>query len=67
MNARDYLTDAALLFAIVFVVNGAVVYLWNLVFHGTGVFEWDTAFFFALTLAIVLPLAGVGVRKGRGA
>lgn len=45
------------LFAIVFVVNAAVVWTWNLLRHAQGAFDWDITLFFAITLAVVLPLA----------
>ncbi len=45
------------LFVLVFVVNAAAVWTWNLLRHGQGVFEWDTALFFAVTLGVALPLS----------
>lgn len=41
----------------VFVANALTVYAWNAAFNGGGFWEWDKAWFFALTLGIALPLA----------
>jgi membrane protein implicated in regulation of membrane protease activity len=57
MGMKSLLAEAIALFTIVFVVNAAVVWTWNLLGHGQGAFEWETALFFAVTLAIALPLA----------
>lgn len=50
--ARMLVTGAA-----VFVANALTVYAWNAAFKGGGAWEWDTAWFFALTLGLALPLA----------
>lgn len=51
---KRFLADFASLFAIVFVLNAAVVWGWNAAFEGGGAFEWDTAFFFGFTIAAAL-------------
>ncbi len=33
----------------------AVTYLYNLIFHGAGIMEWETSFRFAIMMGIVVP------------
>ena len=56
MNLKRYAIDFALMFVIIFVENLIVTYLYSLIFHGMGAINWETAFQFAVTLGIVLPL-----------
>lgn len=63
MKYHKYLTHFLLIFIVTFIVNALTVYLWNLLQHGVGVFEWDTSFVFAIVLAIVLPIATRLVEK----
>ena len=51
-------------FAIVFVVNAVVVYVWNLIRHGEGAFDWGLTLALAVMLGIVLTLTEA--RKSRG-
>lgn len=55
MNIRKYAIDIAVMFAVVFVVNLAVTFFYSLFVHGSGVLDWDTAFRFGITLALILP------------
>jgi hypothetical protein len=43
------------MFAIVFVVNLAVTFLYTLIVHGAGVVDWESAIRFGIMLAIILP------------
>jgi len=55
MNIKQYAIDFVVMFVIVLVVNLIVTFLYSLIFHGLGVIDWETAFQFAITLAIILP------------
>lgn len=55
MTIRQYVTDFIVMFAVVMVVNLIVTYLYSLIVHGSGVIDWETAFQFAISLAIILP------------
>jgi low affinity Fe/Cu permease len=57
MRIRGFLKQFAFVFAAVLVSNAAVVYLWNLVFHGEGVFDWGLTFTLAITIGIAVALA----------
>lgn len=56
MKIKRFLIDFLITFTAVFVVNLIVVFLWNLIAHGQGSFEWETAFRFAIILGIILPI-----------
>jgi hypothetical protein len=55
MTIKQYAIDFVVMFAVVLVVNLIVTFLYNLIFHGSGVIDWETAFQFAITLGIILP------------
>ena len=56
IKIKRFLLHFVIVFAITFVVNAIIVYLWNLIRHGEGAFNWETTFFFAIVLGIVFPL-----------
>lgn len=56
MKAGQFLTRFVIIFAIAFVVNAVVVYLWNLILHDEGAFDWGQSFIIALILGIILSL-----------
>ncbi len=58
MKIKRFLIDFLIVFTVAFVVNLIVVFLWNLIFHGQGSFEWETALRFAIILGIILPSIG---------
>ena len=55
MKIKQYAIDFAVMFAIVFVVNLAVTYLYSLIAHGSGVLDWESAFRFGIMLGLILP------------
>lgn len=55
MNIKQYIMDFATMFAVVFVVNLIVTFLYSLIVHGSGVIDWDNAFRFGIMLALILP------------
>ena len=56
MKIKSLLIGFAITFAVVFVVNAIVVYLWNLIMHGQGAFDWGLSFTLAVIVGIVLPV-----------
>lgn len=56
MKASSMLADAAITLAVTLVVSALVTFFWSLARHGAGVVDWETAFRFAIILAIALPL-----------
>ena len=63
MKIRDFLIRFAITFAVVFVVNAIVVYLWNLIAHGQGTFNWGLSFTLAVIVGIVLPVTRAMMSK----
>jgi uncharacterized membrane protein YagU involved in acid resistance len=56
MKIKEFLIRFVIVFAVVFVVNAVVVYLWNLIVHGEGAFNWGLSFTLAIVVGIILPL-----------
>ena len=59
MKIKRFLIQFVTIFALAFVINTIVVYLWNLIAHGEGAFDWGLSF----TLAIVLAIVGARMSK----
>ncbi len=59
MKMKDSIVYFAITFVVVFVVNAIVVYLYNVIAHGQGAFDWGTTFRFAIILGIVFPFLEV--------
>ena len=57
MKIKNLLIGFATTFAVTIVVAAIVTYLWNLIAHGQGTVDWETAFRFAIILGIALPVA----------
>ena len=56
MKIKRFLINFLIVFTVALVVNVIVVYLWNLIAHGQGSFDWETPFRFAIILGIILPI-----------
>ena len=56
MKIKEFLIRFVIVFAVVFVVNAIVVYLWNLIVHGEGAFNWGLSLTLAIVVGIILPL-----------
>jgi len=56
MKVKKFLIQFVIYFSLVFVVNAIVIYLWNLVRHGEGAFDWQSTFTLAIILGIILPI-----------
>lgn len=65
MKIKRFLVHFLIVFAVTFVVNAVVVYLWNLVVHGQGIFNWETSFLFAIILGIILSITRDTKSKGK--
>ena len=63
MKIKRFLIHFVIIFALVFVVNPIVIYVWNIIRHGEGSFNWQTTFVLAIVLGIVLPLVGAWESK----
>ena len=56
MKIKDFLIRFAIIFALVLVINPIVVYVWNLVRHGEGAFDWQLSFTLAIIVGIILAV-----------
>ena len=56
MNIKQSVLDFSIVFVVTLVVTIVVTFLWNLLFHNSAVVDWDTSFYFAFVLGIVIPL-----------
>lgn len=56
MKIKEFLIRFAIVFVLAFVSNAIVVYLWNMLRHGQGDFDWGTSLTLAIVLGIVLPV-----------
>jgi len=63
MKIKNLLIGFAITFAVSFVVNAVVVYLWNLIVHGDGAFNWGLSLTLAVILGIVLPVVSAMMSK----
>ena len=56
MNIKQFLVGFATIFALTLVVAAIVSFLYSLIVHGTGVFDWELAFRLAIIFGLVLPI-----------
>jgi len=56
MKIAPFLRSFLIIFVLVFAVTAITTFAYNLVAHGTGVVDWDSAFRFGLILGVSLPL-----------
>ena len=63
MKIKRFLIQFVTIFALVFVINVIVVYLWNLIAHGEGTFDWGLSLTLAIVLGIILPIVRAMMSK----
>jgi len=56
MIIKQSLIDFSIVFVVTLVVTVVVTFLWNLLFHNSAIVDWETSFYFAFVLGIVIPL-----------
>ncbi len=66
MKVLSWLSEFALVFAITFVVAAAVSFLWSLIAHGSGVFDWGSAVRFGIIFGILFPWMNARSAKRSG-
>jgi len=59
MVKKEFFKILGISFVLVFITNAIIVYLWNLIFHGKGVFDWGLAVVVAIAISIAISLAWV--------
>ena len=63
MDLKGLLVDFISSFFLVLVVALVTTYVWNLLFHEAGAFDYETSFRLAIILGIVLPWIKARERK----
>ncbi len=63
MNIKQLLLEALVFFVLTFIVTAGVSYLYSLLVHGTGAFNWDSAIQFAIIFGIVFPIVNATGRR----
>jgi hypothetical protein len=53
---KEFLVRFFVTFAVAFTINAAVIYIWNFIQKGEGIFKWEQAFVIAIIIGIILPL-----------
>lgn len=61
MTAKRFLTEFAVYFCLMFVVNLIVTYVWNLAFSGAGSVDWPRSIVFPIIWAVVLPIVNATI------
>jgi hypothetical protein len=56
MDFKKIVIEFITVFAIALLVCIAVTFLWNLIFHGSAVIDWETSFRFATLFGIIFPI-----------
>ena len=62
---KEILLHFVIYFVLTLVVGSIVNFLWNLIFHATGIVDWETPFRLAIILGIVLTWMRARERKER--
>jgi hypothetical protein len=57
MSAKKFLKDFLIIFCIAFVVSILVTFLYELIFHGTGLIDWSVSLRQGIIFGIILALA----------
>ena len=63
MNIKELFIDFVTVFVVTLVVVAIVSYLWSLIAHGVGAFDWETSFRFAVIFGIIFSWMGARKRK----
>jgi hypothetical protein len=61
MNAKQFIKEFLIYFCLMFVVNIAVTYIWNLHSEGVGSVDWPRSIIFPLIWAFALPIVNAAV------
>jgi hypothetical protein len=56
MNLKNLIGGFGVYFVLVLIVSAIVSYLYSLIAHGQGVFDWDSSFQLAIIMGVALPL-----------
>jgi len=63
MDFKKSVIEFITVFLITLLVCIGVTFLWNLVFHGVAIVDWETSFRFAILFGIIFPIINSRKRK----
>jgi hypothetical protein len=63
MNVKRLLVVFVAVFALAFIVTGAVTLLWNIIIHGASTIDWETSFRFGIVFGIIF--SWIATRRAR--
>lgn len=66
MNIKELFIGFVTVFVVTLVVAAIVSYLWSLIAHGVGAFDWETSFRFAVIFGIIFSWMDARERKKKG-
>jgi len=66
MNIKELFIGFVTVFVVTLVVAAIVSYLWSLIAHGAGVFDWETSFRFSIIFGIIFSFIDAMGRKKKG-
>ena len=56
MGLKKFVIGFITVFAITLLATIGVTLLWNVVFHGIAIIDWETSFRFAILFGIIFPI-----------
>jgi len=62
---KEFLLHFVIIFVLTLVVGSIVNFLWNLIFHGVQMIDWEIPFRFAIIFGIVLSWMKTRESKGK--
>ncbi len=65
MKVAEFVKNFLVVFIIAFVVSSVVTFLYSLIVHSEGAFNWSIAFQFSITLGIIVPLLQIQNLKSK--
>jgi hypothetical protein len=61
MNAKQFLKAFVIYFCLMFVVNIAITYFWNLNSQGVGSIDWPRSIIFPIIWALAVPIVNATI------
>ena len=63
MKPAEFITEFVLVFIITFIVCSIVTFLYSLIIHSKGIFDWGLSFTLSITFGILFPVINSREKK----
>ncbi|MDP8313488.1 MAG: hypothetical protein RAP70_00235 [Candidatus Celaenobacter antarcticus] len=63
MKFKDFIIQFIITFVVAFIASAIVIFLYNLIIHGTGRFMWSISFMLSFTVGFVIPFSTLYTSK----